>query len=526
MSLVGLTINGINTVLPTLVFAIGLTDSIHLMIDLQRRRAAGVARQAAVAEVLRTLAFPSLLTALTTATGLGSLSLAHEPAIQRFGQSCAAGIVVNFVAVTCVFPLLSCTRLGDWLVPRNRSSDMLISGADFSRLVRIVARHHTSIVVAHLALGALLLSYSLRLRSDINATEPIASDLDSVAALRDLDQGFGGGMSSHVVVTWPKSLRLDSSDVIAALADVHHAIEQQSEFRSPFSVRNMLHAVSNDKRSLEMRVRDLKVFPSEELRRLVRRDLQRMIVSFHVPDIGAARLAPAFERLKTALGEVEARRPGFDFHVTGTFYVVSQNLGNIMGDLQRSLAACSLLVFGVIGVALRSLRISINSLLPDILPLLVASALLVAFGEPLRIATMLTFCLCFAISVDDTIHFLVRFQRARQTKSTDEAVRESFEHAGAGIVIGTIIVVGAFSIMTLSEMPSIRWFAILSGLSMLAALETMLLLLPSLLITFDAAPARESVEADPQWSGVDALGRWTAARYKRGGGKRGAGSTE
>ena len=424
MSVAGLPINGINTVLPTLVFAIGLTDSIHLMIDLQRRRGRRAPHGSGRRCAASTLAFPSFLTALTTATGLGSLTLAHGPSRPAFWPvMCRRNSYELRGGHYRVF-LIGLDAAGRLVDAARAILGLAASNIDFSPLVEFAARHYKAIVVVHVAVRAVLLAISMNLTSDIYVTESIAPDLESVTGLKQLDDKYGGGLFGYVTVQWPALHRLDSPEVLDALAAVHEAIERQPEFSGAFSVQNLLIASANGKGPLEKQVRNLRQYPTKKLHGSCSA-ASRLAVSFHMPDIGTAALRLAFERLDRELSQIEADRPGFQLHITGTIYVVAQNLGNIIRDLQLSLAACSLLVFAVIGAyLLRSLRISIISLLPDMLPLLVTSTILVAFGEPLRIVSMLTFCLCFAISVDDTIHFLVRFQRARQTKTATGAVEK------------------------------------------------------------------------------------------------------
>jgi predicted RND superfamily exporter protein len=497
LALCGLRINGINTVLPTLTFAIGLTDSIHLMVDLQRRRAAGCARRDAAAATIRELALPSMLTAMTTAIGFGSLSLAYEHSIREFGIGCAVGIVLNFFAVIMVFPLLASTRLGDWVVPSIRHIERAAIRWDFSPLLRFVERFRKSIVATSLIATVVLLAISTRLRSEINMTEPIPTTSESATALGDASRAFGGGLYGYVVMEWPAGVGFNTPEVLETVAHVHKLVENQPEFAGAFSIRNLLSAAAKPNDSLHQQITKLNNVPRAELRRLVRADRRRLVVSFHIADIGGSALVPAISRLERTLDEIERKQPGFKFHVTGTFPAVARNLWNIISDLQWSLAGCTVLVFTVIALSLRSLRLSLISLLPDTLPLLVTSALLVLLDEPIRVVSMLTFSLCFGISVDDSIHFLTRFQRALRTNSLTDAVEETFRDTGAGIVIGTIIIVGAFSIMLLSSMPSIRSFALLCGLTMLTGLATMLLLLPALLLCFGPEQTGQETGSDP-----------------------------
>ena len=484
MPLFGLTLNGVNAVLPTLVYVIGVTDAIHLVIDFRMQRAAGRSRRRAVRGVVKNLAFPCLLTSLTTAIGFGSLTLAHNPLIQSFGLVCGTGTMVNFVAVMTVVPLLLSTRLGDHIMPTTGAGRGGLHWLDLNPVLRLVEAGPTRIAVVAITGGVMMAVVTARLRPDFLVTETIPTTSESVAALDLLDETFGGGMVGYVVMEWPKDLLLGSPEVLNAVAEVHHVIERQPEFRAAFSVRNLLLAMSPDDQSGWESVEKLRDVPTDELGRLVQLDDHQLVVSFRITNVGAARLAPAFAKLQSQLEEQHPSADGFSFAVTGTLPVVARSLWSMIDDLARSLTASTVLVFIVIGGALGSWKLGVASIVPNVFPLLAISTLLVMCGEPLRIISVVTYSLCLGIAVDDTIHFLVRFQRENRNGSTAQAVRQAMQTAGNGIVTSTVILVGGFSVMLLSRMPSIRWLALLCDVAMLAAIGAVLVILPAFLLCF------------------------------------------
>ncbi len=484
MPLFGLTLNGVNAILPTLVYVIGVTDAIHLVIGFRVYRAAGRSRRHAVRDVVRKLAFPCLLTSLTTAIGFGSLSLAHEPLIQSFGLVCGSGTMVNFVAVITVVPLLLSTRLGDHIMPRAGLGGGWQHWVNLSPVLRLVEAAPRPIVVVAIVSGIMMAVASTRLRPDFLVTETLPHSSESKVALDRLDEAFGGGMVGYVVMQWPEQMVLGSPDVLKVLNQVHNAIEAQPEFRASFSVRNLLSAMSGEDQPIRESVESLRNIPADDLSRLVRFDDHQLVVSFRINNTGAAQLAPAFDKLRYRLKEEERAADGFSFYITGTLPVVASSLWSMIEDLARSLTVSSILVFIVIGLALGSWKLGVMSIVPNVLPLLATSTLLVICGEPLRIISVVTYSLCLGITVDDTIHFLVRFQHESRNGSVAQAVWRAMQMAGDGIVTSTVILVGGFSVMLLSRMPAIRWFALLCDVAMLAAIVGVLVILPALLLCF------------------------------------------
>lgn len=335
-----------------------------------------------------------------------------------------------------------------------------------------------------------MIAMCARLGPDFVVTETIPDNNACVVALERLDAAVGGGMLGYVVLDWPQDLTLDDPEVLETLDQVHRIVEMpraiasEPEFRTAFSVRNVLASGVQDDEPLWEAAGVLRDVPPEDLRRLVRPDDHRLVVSFRIRNVGAAELTPAFDDLESRLAMLAVSKPGFRFHVTGTLPVVARNLWSMIGDLARSLTASTVLVFAVIGLTLHSWRLGLVSLLPNVLPLLATSALLVLCGEPLRIVSVVSYSLCLGLAVDDTIHFLVRFQREHRHRPVRESIEHAMQTAGMGIVTSTAILIGGFSVMLLSHMPSIRWLALLCDVAMLTALGAVLVILPAMLLCF------------------------------------------
>src|SRR5262249_37414866 len=117
MGWLGVKIDPLSVVLPTLLFVVGFTDAVHLVSDTQANRLAGLSPLTAPVKAVEHLGPACLLTALTTMAGFGSLAVAKTECIQRFGLTCAGGTIVMFVAIQLVVPMLALTRLGAALQP-------------------------------------------------------------------------------------------------------------------------------------------------------------------------------------------------------------------------------------------------------------------------------------------------------------------------------------------------------------------------------------------------------------------------
>ena len=151
-----------------------------------------------------------------------------------------------------------------------------------------------------------------------------------------------------------------------------------------------------------------------------------------------------------------------------------------------------LLIAGILMVALRSPRMGIISLIPNIVPTLMAFGVWALFVGDVGFAVSVIAGLSIGIIVDDTVHFLSKYNRARRRMSARAAVDYAFEHVGPALVATTIIVAVGFAMLGLSTFRVTAYMGGLTALTVGCALVVDFLLLPALLIAFDGerAPGR------------------------------------
>ena len=162
-----------------------------------------------------------------------------------------------------------------------------------------------------------------------------------------------------------------------------------------------------------------------------------------------------------------------------------RNLYQIVVDLAKSLGTASIIIFLVLAVVYRSIRLGLISIIPNMFPLVFTGAYLELTGYHLEIVMVLNFTVCLGIAVDDTIHFLTRYLEERElTDSQDEAIRKAFTGVGTALIMTTTVLVAGFSTVIFSESRDHKIFATMGALTIGAALFGDLLFLPALLGRF------------------------------------------
>ncbi|QDT54276.1 multidrug efflux system subunit MdtC [Caulifigura coniformis] len=477
-----------DVLLPVMLSLVGLTDGVHLMVEIRRQSAAGLNGREAARTALRKVGFACLLTSLTTAIGFGSLILAHHEVVQEFGWSSMLGVILMFLAVITVIPLACSTWLGRGVHIGHERGLIDRNLLHIGGIIDFVLARAKGISGLAIVITALLTGVSLTLRPDERMANSLPGRSEASIAMQHIDQAFGGLEFSSVQIHWSDAVPADSPEVLIAVTKVDDLLRGESLIGHPLSIRNLLDALPGEGEP-EERMSMLELLPPPLKRAFYTPENRAATVSFRVQDLGIARYGPVFERIEDGLRQIAAAHPGFTFDLTGSAVSRWRNLFQIVMDLASSLGSAAVIIFCTLGLAYRSLRLGLISIIPNVFPLAVTGTFLVLAGQSLEIVSVCAFTVCLGIAVDDTIHFLTRFQEERPHAASDhDAIRRAFIGAGTGMIMTTLVLVAGFLTVIFSDMREQRVFAIMGALTLIAALIGDLLLLPALLLRY--APSR------------------------------------
>ncbi len=479
LGLFGAPINILTSVVPSLALVVGTCDSIHFIEDMRRSRRRGVDQVSASAGAMHRIGAACGLTSLVTAIGFASLAAARIDAVRTFGIAAAAGAVASFMAVGLLTPLLASTRfcagmhLGRSWRPAGRLAQML---THFS------LTHARPIVAIGSATTLLLTLIGMQIDADNRVVDALPSGAPASAALTRVDRDFGGASAVDVMVRWPAGLDWRDASVLDALRDVHLILEGEGGLRHPLSLATVTGS---------MPARARRRLDPADFREMVDPEGRIAIVRARVGDAGSKQLEKVYDRIDQRLEAATAARPGWDFRLSGVSVVSARNIRQLVRDLGSSLALEVLVIGAILSLAFRSPLAGIVSLIPNIFPLAVIAALVVASGRFLDPATVIVFNVCLGLAVDDTVHLLSALSRQRRPGvPIRTAVRRAVAETGNAIVIGGIVLTVGFAAVTASSVPSLASFGRLACAAVAAATIAELVLLPALLLVTDSAVQR------------------------------------
>ena len=486
-----------SSVMPVLISMVGLTDGVHLMIHIRKARAGGANRIDAAKSAIRDVGLACLLTSVTTAIGFGSLMLAENDLVQGFGRACSVGVLLTFIAVITVIPLLSISPIGK-NVHKGHEKDIIGRNIGFiTPLIDWVMRDPRITSALGVTLTVVLGLVTLRLSPDDKRADSQPSGSRAYQALLHCDRAFGGIDSVGVKIRWPKSVPSDSTKILEAIEDVEEIINSEQLVQNPISIRNFVDSFGGEP-DIESRMSYLALVPEQLKSSYFDEEYREAAINARVQDLGIAKYVPVFERMESKVIELSDKYEGFTFKMTGSAVNRGRTLYQMVVDLATSLGTATVIILIVMAITYRSLRIGLITLVPNLFPLVVTGTGLVLAGQTLDISGVCAFTICLGIAVDDTIHFLTRYQiELDEGNPPRQAIRNAFMGVGSALIMTTLILVACFSTVLTSELRGHRTFAAMACSTIGAALVGDLIFLPALLLVF-AKPTDEKETPEPQ----------------------------
>lgn len=481
MGLVGEPLNVINVMVIALILVIGLADSIHLVFHIRDQRDQGVPPLVAAKSAFHKLRFACLLTSITTAIGFGALVLSDDQVIRRFAITAAVGTLVMLVAVLTIVPYLASGYLGTHCKSPSRAK--LGNRRGFHWLANASSNFSVPLTVVGTAGLLAALGAATTLENDFRYTENLPEHHEGVRALRRLDHTFGGSAAIHITIQRERGIPLMDKKLHQMLTEIHRVIEGSSCASAPLSLRNLLASLPGGAEgSLREKVANLRYLPKDLRRRFISSDQRSLLVTARVPDWGSKRLNAPLRQLADHMRQVERNFPEYQLTVTGMPELATVRSRSMILNLAWSLGLASILIFGVVALAFRSLRFGLISIVPNALPLAATAACMVALEIPLRYSCVMCFSICLGVAVDDTVHFLSGCKQLQsEGVHTHRAIRKTTIQMSPILCTTTLLMISGFGATLLSASPMVRLFGGLTTLALLVALVGDLLFLPAML---------------------------------------------
>lgn len=471
-----------SSALPSLVWVLALGNSVHILQRYQRLREQHPVDDA-VSEAVADATRPGSLATLTTALGFLSLVTAGMAPVREVGLFAAVGLALSLPVNLVLGPeLIRLLR-----VPARRS--VARAGAQWS--ARTVLRRPRLVLAAAalVAVAAAAMIPRIRVASDPLAFLPSGHEV--ARAYRATGERIAGFYSLEVVLAgdapwtdprvWPVveglQARLEASPIVAKVVSPLDLLRKLRQWQRGFDPADYALPASREEAdalvgSLDERGRAL-------VARLVAADGRTLRLSAVVNEMDEGRFLELVAATRQDLAQLPA---GVDGWVTGTVLRLVEAQRDLVSSQLRSLLSACIVIFVVIAFGLRSWRLGLLSLPPNVLPVIIIFALMAVADIPLDAATVMVASVTLGISVDNNIHLLSDYQRERRLGGSRRlAAGRAVDQVGAAMVVTTATTCVGFYSLCMSAFVPIREFGFLVGSAMLVGLAADLWMGPALL---------------------------------------------
>lgn len=488
-------------IVPNLILIIGLSDSIHMLSRYQEELGIAADKRTALARMLGMMIVPCFLTSFTTAAGFASLVVTPVPVVIEFGVVTAIGVMLAYAATLSIVP--GAMDVAPPLRPRigraldgaaDRVLGVIATINDRGRWVLLAA---WAVVIGVCIWGTTMIQRNADWLQDIRAQTEVtrahtfveekltsvfsvdlelsAKDVRDPAVLAEID-AFEHTLRGYVSASRP-STRVTA---VVGAADLAREAVYLRATANPLSFllgaeRRLPGTRAEVDSAIELAGRS--EASREVLGRLISDDFTHARISVRLANLDAREL----ERFGAWIAGLKAER--FAVTITGKSWLAKNALDGVVDNMLSSLFLAAAIIFGSMGLLFRSLRVGLVSVIPNVIPLLVTSALMGFLGIELNFTTVTVFSVSLGLAVDNTIHYLARHRmEAALDRDAVAAMRRAIRGAGRPMIFSTMLLILGFAAILTSNFRFTFHFGLLGSATILSALLADLFLTPVLMI--------------------------------------------
>jgi len=507
MAWLGWAQNSLTQALAPLVLVIGICNAIHVLAAYASRPQAAdtrVERETALLEVAGEVGPACAMTTLTTAAGFASFATSGLESIARFGELASFGVASAWLLCFTLIPPLLVRVPPAWLQGLNAQRT-------WQRRVTALAgvgSRHGGIVLAGTAAVIAVSGFGLtRLRVDASFEDLYGRDSRVVRWAEFVSENLRKPDTLEIGVTPPEGQATSDPRVLATLAALQDDLSSVDGLGRALSIvepvrslhRMLHHSELAFSRSDENAERTAALF------RMMRRQDRGAFAMFVDEETGTLRVSVESEKapqdqLRRMLAEVHgraARRVPADWGVTitGPLQVVQVMVDEIRTTQLESFALAAAIVFALVAIYFRSLRLSLMAMVPTLVPVVVTLGTLGLAGIALDVGGAMVAAVVLGLAVDDAIHLLVQVRRARgRGAGPADAIAEAVRRVGRALVTTSVALAIGFFALALMPWHSVANFGLISAIAILCALVSVLLVLPALVVVIDRLRGKGRVE--------------------------------
>jgi uncharacterized protein len=500
LSLFGYKITILSGMIPPLLIVIGIPNSIYMLNKFHHEYARHGNKIKALQRVIIKIGNATFLTNLTTAMGFATFIIVKSDILRQFGIVASLNIMGLFVLSLLLIPIIF-----SYIEPPSSKHVKHLNNKFVTHIIHrliYVSKNHRKLVytVAVVILGIgfygiTLMKSSGYMVDDIPESDPVYKDL------KFFESNFDGLMPLEIMVDTKRPGGVMQLSTFNKINRLDERLTHYPELSPSLSLLNLLKfskqafynghenyytLPNNREQNFILQYASPEDNDQGLLRSFIDSSKQVTRISIRMKDVGTKRMEDLYARFNADIDSIFTS-DNYDVTVTGSSVTSFKGTQYLLKNLFTSLGLAILLISVFMAIMFSSWQMVLMSLTPNVIPLIFTAALMGFTGIPIKASTILVFSIAFGISVDNTIHFLSKYRQ--ELISTGWDIRRSvvlaLKETGVSMLYTSVVLFFGFGIFALSGFGGTVAMGVLVSLTLLVAVTSNLVLLPSLLTGLD-----------------------------------------
>ena len=502
----------LTALIPPLIIVIGIPNCIFLINKYQHEVKSHGNKVKSLQRVITKVGNATLMTNVTTASGFATFILTESTLLKEFGVVASLSILAIFVLCLLIIPIIY-TFLP---YPKDRHLQHLNKrwiGGFVNWMEHMVREKRITIYITSLVLLVVCIIGIYQIRISGSLIEDMPKKAQFFKDIRFFEEEFNGIMPLEIMVDTKRKKGVMKLSTLKRMDKIEEFIVETPELSKPISVVDLVkyskqayyngnpkyyQLPTSQENSFILSYAKNSSSDVDLLSNFVDSTGQYARITTFMKDIGTDRMERIQENLQEKIANTfpEDR---YNVTMTGKALVFQKGTKYLVKNLAISLSLAILLISLFMAYMFRSFRMIMVSLIPNLLPLVVTAGLMGYLGVPIKPSTILVFSIAFGISVDDTIHFLAKYRQELQANNwkIKKSVYGALRETGVSMFYTSIVLFFGFSVFIISSFGGTVALGALVSVTLLFAMLSNLLLLPSLLLSLERNIANKEVLKEP-----------------------------
>ncbi|WP_034893587.1 efflux RND transporter permease subunit [Gillisia sp. Hel_I_29] len=502
----------LTALIPPLIIVIGIPNCIFLINKYQQEVKNHGNQAKSLQRVISKVGNATLLTNLTTASGFATFILTDSTLLKEFGIVASINIVALFILSLVIIPII----YSYMPLPKDKHLKHLNKqwiGGFVDWIERMVRHHRIAIYISSVCLLVVSIIGIYTIKISGSLLEDMPQKADFFTDIRFFEEEFDGIMPLEILIDTKRPKGALKLSTLKKMETLETAIEEVPQLSQPLSV---VRLAKYSKQAYYNGNPKYYQLPTSQERNFIAPYLKGFstegnLMSSYVDTTGRyARITTFMKDIGTdEMDRIEAElwpkinkifpEEQYKVSMTGKALIFQKGTTYLVKNLVISLTLAIILIALLMAWMFRSFRMILISVIPNLLPLIVTAGMMGFLGVPIKPSTILVFSIAFGISVDDTIHFLAKYRQELKANNwkIKRSVYAALKETGVSMFYTSIVLFFGFSVFMISSFGGTVALGGLVSATLLFAMLSNLLLLPSLLLSLEKSIANKETLKEP-----------------------------